>query len=308
MIETMGVAISTTGHEHRMGFLETAVAHWRDALGLGHIVVVTVDGSQADADRVQQVVGPHLLNGGIVLRVGQPLYPTYQFHATYAGRCGVAANKNTGIEFLMEAGAEHLFLSDDDCWPLMPQAPLKHVEMGSLHSMVVWGKSRLVEEHTGYAEGWAEWNWPRGVMLYANHSVIREVGGMDERFGPGGHEHAEWSRRIHQAGLTPAPFISPASYAYKGVSGNATRAGALWHCEDMRRPDETGDAWSRRKAANTTISREARDWDRIDAIMKARDGDTSFVPYKAHDNGRSSATLCVSSTCAVEPEPPRSDK
>jgi hypothetical protein len=306
--ETIGVAISTTGDEHRMGFLETCVAAWDRALPSGASLFVTVDGDEAACNRVARAVYEWT---GSVYRVGAPRWGDHV--PPWLDRMGVAVNKNTGLELLMDnTRVEHLFLCDDDTWPLLPQSLTKHIDLDQPHSMVCWGKSRLSPGTHGVG-AYAAWNWPRGVMLYTHRVVVEWVGGMDERFGPGGHEHAEWSRRIHQAGLTPAPFISPASYALKGVSGNpATRADALWHAEDMRKPGEMPHQWDARKKRNTTVRTKGRDWAHIDKIMAERDGDTSFVTYTAHENGRSSATLCSSSICdcAKEPEPetPRSDK
>lgn len=301
---TIGVAISTTGDEHRLGFLETCVRMWRAALPLGSVLVVTVDGDEHAATRARQVTDPSKF--GTVYRVGQPDRP-YRWQGR-GGCLGVAVNKNTGLELLMDNYVEHLFLCDDDTYPLYPQALTKHTALGQPHSMVCWGKSRLTPSSQGDAEGYVEWAWPRGVMLYTHRSVVEKVGGMDERFGPGGHEHVEWSQRIHNAGLTPAPFITPVSYALRGAAGPAMRADALWHCEDMRKPGETGDAWDRRKRRNTSIRRKGSDWTHIDKIMAEVQGRTDFVPFRAHENGRSSATLWSSSSCAVEPETPRSEK
>lgn len=266
-----------------MAFLETSVKLWREALPLGSTLVVTVDGSAEDAERVRQVVdepGPRV--GGNTYRVGRPAYPGDMDNQH---RLGVAVNKNTGIELLMDSGVEHLFLSDDDCGPLYPEALDKHVYFGYQHSMVCWGKSRLIQSHKHPAI----WSWPRGVMLYMHRAVIRQVGGMDERFGfPGGHEHAEYSRRIHQHGLTPAPFISPHSYATRNGRG----ATVLWHCEDMRKGGEVLESLGARRDSITSINKAERDWDNIHSVMASRDGDTSFVPYAAHENGRASAILC----------------
>jgi hypothetical protein len=207
---------------------------------------------------------------------------------TMGSREGVAVNKNTGLELMMDqTEARHLFLSDDDTWPLYAQSLDKHIDSPLRHSMVCWGASRL----TRSSKHFAEWNWPRGVMLYVDRRVVTEVGGMDERFGPGGHEHAEWSMRIHNAGLSPVDFPSPSSYAERGVAGTATRAGALWHAEDMRRQGESTDDFASRKRSLTTIVRGDADWTRIHAIMDERKGDGSYVPFRAHDNGRASATL-----------------
>lgn len=286
---SIGVAISTTGHPHRLRFLETCVQHWRKALPLGSVIVVTVDGTEADAQRARAAVdkpqeGGHV--GGNTYRVGQP-WPMAGISETShpGGRWGVAVNKNTGIEYLMQHEyIEHLFLCDDDTWPLYPQSLTKHTDLGIRHSMVMWGKSRFDPASHG---AYAEWVWPRGVLLYQHRVVVETVGGMDERFGPGGHEHVEWSQRIHNAGLTPAPFISPASYTTRGYMG----AAALWAAVDMPTPGEPRHMHARRKARHTTVERTREEWERIEKIMKEREGSSDFVPFQAHENGRASATL-----------------
>lgn len=285
----MGVAISTTGHAHRMGFLETCVAAWRKALPLGSVIVVTVDGTADDTERACDTVdnaGPRGYVGGTTYQVGQPL------GGSFDARQGVAVNKNTGLELLMDAGVEHLFLCDDDTWPLSPASLRLHTEFRYPHSMVCWGKSRLGPE----AGSDAAWTWPRGVLLYQRRSVIERVGGMDEAMGVGGHEHVEWSRRIHQAGLTDHPFITPFEYALRGGTGAAT----YWHAEDMRQEGETLDALGRRRKAITTIQKSQQNWGQAERTMVARDGDTSFVPFTAAGNGRASATLCMTSRGAEE--------
>lgn len=268
-----------------MRFLETCIQSWRRLLPLGSVLAVTVDGSEEDAARAHEVLreGPNAF--GVTLRVGQG-------RETRDGRQGVAVNKNTGIEVLMDQGVEHLFLCDDDTWPIHLMALRKHVEMNEPHSMVCWGANRLNSALPHYAS----WNWPRGVLLYTERSVIEEVGGMIEAFGPGGHEHVEWSRRIFQAGLTPVPFLSPRVYAENGVLGRATRASSFWNCEDMRKPRESFAAHRLRRNHLTSVRRTPEDWPGIEKIMAERDGDTSFVPYSAHENGRASATLCATST------------
>lgn len=278
----IGVAISTTGHEHRMRFLETCVEAWRRVLPLGSALFITVDGSEEDAHRVRHaVLGPNKF--GTVWRVGQRRWGV----EPYDGRLGVAVSKNTGLELLMDqTPVEHLFLCDDDTWPLYTHALTKHTEFPYPHSMVCWGTSRLVDTRHGGPGDYAEWNWPRGVVLHARREVVEAVGGMDERFGKGGHEHAEWSRRIHQAGFTPTPFLTPASYATRKGMGCA----ALWNAEDMRKPGEVGGMLDARRRRQTTIDPD-RDWEIIHRIMAERDGDTSFVPFRAHENGRASATL-----------------
>lgn len=286
----IGVAISTTGDEHRLGFLETSVREWDRVLPAGSSLFVTVDGNREDVRRVAEVV--HDVTES-VFQVGPPRTelvnavtgaPTGVFStSTGIRRLGVAANKNTGLELLMNTRADHLFLSDDDTYPLYTASLDKHTQLGSVHSMVCWGAKR----HTGFEGNLATWGWPRGVMLYVQRRVVETIGGMDERFGPGGHEHVEWSNRIHNAGFTITPYPTPASYATR----NARGAAALWHCEDMPRLGETLGGFRVRKRHNTSVRRADGDWAKIDALMIEREGSSDYVGYRAHENGRASATL-----------------
>jgi hypothetical protein len=282
----IGIAISTTGDPHRLRFLETCVQAWTTAMPSDALIFITVDGDPPAVQRVVDTLGPSFRTN--VHQAGR------RIDDPEALRVGVAATKNTGLELLMDAcegvpypSVEHFYLSDDDTWPTDPAALALHKDSILPHSMVCWGKGRLSRER----RNWSEWTWPRGVMLYTRRSVIVEVGGMDERYGPGGHEHADWSRRIHQAGLTPAPFVTPTRYAYRTRAGFATGASTLWNCEDMPGIGESPSAHRLRKRQQSSIRREGTDWDRINALYKANDGDTRFIPFRAADNGRRAATM-----------------
>src|SRR6478736_5331922 len=116
----VGVAISTTGDPHRIALLQQAALRWKTCLPYDAHMVVTVDGSEADAEQVRTALGPWR---GEVHRVGQPVSlervrADWPRLSTGDFRLGVATNKNTGLELLMNAGVDHLFLSDDDTWPL----------------------------------------------------------------------------------------------------------------------------------------------------------------------------------------------
>lgn len=133
---------------------------------------------------------------------------------------GVAVTKNRGITALMDAGCTELFLADDDVWPVDPHWATPYTTSSQPHLMHCWGRSRYI----GQEDDITVWSWPRGVLLYARREVIDAVGGMRVEFGRWGGEHAEWSRRIHNAGFTRYPFADAAS-AREGV----------WHAEDYTR-------------------------------------------------------------------------
>lgn len=278
----IGVAISTTGDKHRLRFLETCVEAWDAVLPTGSSLFVTVDGDEEAAARVAHVVSPYTES---VFRVGQP-GPEWEPgpFGIREGRLGVAANKNTGLELLMDnTRVAHMFLCDDDTWPRGIEALEEFTELDIPHAMVCWGRHRRPTKRKGHGE----WTWPRGVLLYVRRSVVEYVGGMIEHFGPGGHEHVEWSRRIHQAGLTPAHFPSPARHVDRLGMGAST----LWNCEDMAKPGEPMGNLRLRRRKLTSVRRQEGDWPHIEQIMADKDGDTAFVPFRAHENGRLSATM-----------------
>ncbi len=266
-----GVAISTTGDPHRMKFLETSARNWRAALGPDAPLVITVDGDEAAAQRVADAVWKY----GTVLRVGQPGPDWTSPFGVREGRLGVAVNKNTGIEALMRVVGVGLFLSDDDTSPLSPEALELHTRTPDRHTMVCWGLSRLVPNVLD--DDMAYWRWPRGAMLYIPRRAIVEVGGFREAFGPGGHEHVEFSRR---AGMRTNMFASPEEYADRRGQG----AGTYWHAEDRPQRGEGLAALGERRAAHTSVRRRGGDWDRIGRVMATARG--GFVSYKAEDNGR----------------------
>lgn len=177
---------------------------------------------------------------------------------------GVAATKNAGIAALMHAGVDHLFLVDDDTWPKAPNWWQPYVDDELPHLMFCWGRKRRLSADDHYTT----WSHPRGVMLYAQRSVIDRVGGMRTEFGRWGSEHVEWSRRIHNAGLTPSPFT------------DLTVSPKLWHAEDMGRPRESTAALAARRRKLTTVPESDRTAIAVRrALLEKHAESAEFVPY-----------------------------
>src|SRR5690606_29642127 len=125
---------------------------------------------------------------------------TYRFDKNV----GIARAKNKCLELLQDC--EHIFLFDDDIYPLEEEWWRPYVESPEPHLMWIFDRpdgvtKRQVEilyqdsQHVAY-------HATRGAMLYVHRSVLDRVGGMDPAFGAWGWEHASWSDRIHAAGLT----------------------------------------------------------------------------------------------------------
>lgn len=178
---------------------------------------------------------------------------------------GVAATKNRGIAALMDAGCEHLLLVDDDTWPLGPQAWRRYVDDESPHLMLCWGKRRLLEDDGHYAT----YGHPRGVAMYVQRHVVEAIGGMRTEFGRFGSEHVEWSRRIHQAGFTAAPYMD--------LSGSTE----FWHAEDWGRPGESIAELGARRQEFTTVKRGDRRTTHRLELMEKYDGVVEFVDYRS---------------------------
>lgn len=127
-----------------------------------------------------------------------PAEATFRFETN----AGVARAKNKSIELLMDAGVDHLFLADDDCWPSIDDWWRPYTDSDAPHLMHL----RPQQPHWSDGQVWASRN-PNGCLLYVRRPVVDRVGGMRLDFGLWGSEHGEWSRRIHNAGFTSHPFL-----------------------------------------------------------------------------------------------------
>lgn len=102
----IGIAIST---HNRAGVLSQALEHQLRHLPPAALVVVIDDGSQPPA------VVP---DGVQLIRHDKSL--------------GIVASKNASLTALMDAGCEHLFLWDDDAWPVADGWWLPYIDSPSL--------------------------------------------------------------------------------------------------------------------------------------------------------------------------------
>lgn len=225
---TIGVAITT--HNRRCLFLRT-LKHWQNRLPADALLVVVDDGSDHPVPDIPGVT---------VLRNRRAQ--------------GIAAAKNLCLAELAPH-CEHIFLSDDDCAPINPNWWKPYVDDPQPHLMHCWGRRRLIADDGHYTT----WTWPRGVLLYVQRHVIDTVGGMRTEFGRWGGEHAEWSQRIHNAGLTTHPFTD-LTVAAKGV----------WHALDYAR------------TTPSTVSAEERraSADHRGAVAEKHAGSTDYVEYR----------------------------
>lgn len=130
-------------------------------------------------------------------------------------RRGVAYRKNECLQNLKDC--DYIFLFDDDTFPINEfwadffikvskfsgQGHLLYLkETGTIKKI----DSKMFASPDGVIHSY---NNCGGCMMFMAKEVLEKVGGFG-KYGMYGFEHAGYSQRIHQAGLTPmGPYLSP---------------------------------------------------------------------------------------------------
>jgi GT2 family glycosyltransferase len=118
---------------------------------------------------------------------------------------GVSVSKNRCLKLAVEAGAEHIFLFDDDCYPIDEFWWKPYVESKEPHLMYQFklpNKSEKDMQILYKDDKIVSYSHTRGAMIYLDRRVLNVVGGFDTRFKQYGFEHTDYTNRIHNAGLT----------------------------------------------------------------------------------------------------------
>lgn len=124
---------------------------------------------------------------------------------------GIVAVKNTSLQLLIDAGCEHLYLWDDDAFPIAENWWVPYMESPEPHLGYQFkdlaGKRKINDTIEVFNDGkHFALSGQRGVMLYYHKSAIDKVGGFDPIYQRGMYEHVDLALRIHNAGLTTFPF------------------------------------------------------------------------------------------------------
>lgn len=118
---------------------------------------------------------------------------------------GIAATKNACLALAEEY--DHIFLSDDDFWPIADGWWIPYIESDEPHLCFVFpdfaGPVKLNDTAEFYADSKIRaFSHPRGCLLYFTKECLRAAGGMDTYYGKWGYEHSSLSERIYNMGLT----------------------------------------------------------------------------------------------------------
>lgn len=199
---------------------------------------------------------------------------------------GIARAKNAGITALMDAGVDHLFLVDDDTYPLVEEWWRPYVESPEPHLMMLFKdvdrRKRLETPPTVYDDGQhVAMSHPRGCLLYVHRTAVERVGGMRPEFGTWGYEHVEFSARIHAAGLTTNRFQ------------DVKDSGRLLYSMDENYVDHPGF----KRAVDPSVRQEHLA--RNEALYERYKDSADFVPY------REPRDVVITSLLTGRPDPQR---
>lgn len=187
---SIGIGVTT---RNRWGTLQQTIAKLRLHTPDAYIVVVDDASSDAEAWRTLDL-------------------DTIDLAVRNEENLGIAASKNRCLEELAKRGFDHIFLFDDDGYPISDDWADRYIESPEPHLMYQFedlaGPTKLRDITKLYDDGThVSYSGPRGVMLYIDARVVLpRVGGMDTVYGRWGYEHGDWSNRIHNAGLTTHRF------------------------------------------------------------------------------------------------------
>lgn len=257
----IGIAITT---HNRPEVLKRAIEQHMKHLPSGALVVVIDDGSKPAS----------------VVPVGVQLLR----HET---SFGIVASKNASLSALMDAGCEHLFLWDDDAWPIADNWHLPYIESPEPHLAYQFldlaGQRKINDMTVLYRDDkHIAYTGQRGVMLYYHRSAIDRVGGFDPVYGRGMYEHPDLALRIHNAGLS--------TWAFADVAGSENLIHSMDEYEEVARSIPRPERENLAKT-NARIYSARRD-----------SGYSGFAPYRQqHD-------VVITSLLTSEPDPQRKVK
>ena len=257
----IGIAISTY---NRHEVLQQALEHHLKHLPAGALVVVIDDGS---------AIPVTVTDGVMVIRCEESR--------------GIVAAKNASLEALIDAGCEHLFLWDDDAWPVAGGWERPYIESPEPHLAYQFQDFATGQKLNDIAVLYRDdkhiaYTGQRGVMLYYHRSAIEKVGGFDRIYERGMYEHSDLALRIHNAGLT--------SWAFADVVGSDKLIYSLDEHQAVERSVPKPDREAQVKR-NVTIHNGRRD-----------SGYTGYAEY------RQQRSVVITSLLTSRPDPQRGVK
>lgn len=258
--QLIGIAITT---HNRPEVLKRAIEQHIKHLPSGALVVVIDDGSKPQA----------VVPDGVTL-------------VRHEQSRGIVASKNVSLTALVDAGCEHIFLWDDDAWPIADNWHQPYIESPEPHLAYQFldlaGPRKINDMTVLYRDDkHIAFTGQRGVMLYYHRSAIDKVGGFDPVYGRGMYEHPDLALRIHNAGLT--------SWAFADVIGSEKLIHSMDEYEEGAR----------------SIPRPEREaLDKKNAVIYGQRRDSGYTGYAEYESQRD---VVITTLLTSQPDPQRGE-
>lgn len=173
------------------------------------------------------------------------------FHVEYDHqKLGVAQAKNRTMRVLYDAGCTHMFLFDDDCYPMMDGWVGYVIDNARKHNLQYVGlpesfKSNLIRNDGEFTT----WDGMLGCFLFQTRAAMDTVGYYNSAYKQYGYEDAGRSERLRRAfgyapGQHPSLLRLP-SYVYSEDVYARDPTPNLSHAEKLKFIDLNRNEWNR---------------------------------------------------------------
>ena len=120
---------------------------------------------------------------------------------------GVAHSKNVCLKALKDC--DYIFLFDDDCIPIKDKWWNFFIEASkeTAEQHFLYLKPTSTIKKIGETDRLEFFNNCGGCFMFLTKEVIEKVGAFNKKYGRYGYEHAGYTKRIYEAGLTSEMYI-----------------------------------------------------------------------------------------------------
>ena len=154
----------------------------------------------------------------------------YHDYSYRVGNNTIAIDKNWLIKLLYDLDCDYIFIFDDDCFPIREGWAdffiNAHKKTGIDHFVLCKPDHNELIQRTPIV---SLYQTGTGCMMFLTRKVIEQVGYINPEYGKYGYEHAGYSWRIHQAGLTPSWYVSVNGWEKFIYSWDLDKEGAEKH-------------------------------------------------------------------------------
>lgn len=186
-------------------------------------------------------------------------------------RATISEVKNKCLQLCYDSGADHIFLFDDDTWPIHNDWWKTYINSGEHHLCYTFlpkhksfSKTITRNLSKGTIRCYSQWQQElkshllgNGCMLYFTRHCIKTVGGFDTNY-VNKYEHCDLSRRVYNARLT--------NHIYQDIANSSE----LIYCLDQDN-----------KIQRSFTNREMQDNLKLGyEYFRSREGSSEFIEFR----------------------------